>query len=199
MNKKVVSISEYISMFKPFYMSRDLASLTYTPSFYCIFNKKDSLTHFNKLMLKYTNLSDIKKTINLFDYSKDINQELKKENALITFTLDQEYKDDVNFYIEDVVPENDIYNINQFFFNLRDKCNGFALIVKEETFNKIFQLSLRTYSDFIFVDDYIKNIFENCGSKIASPYTFGVEFTFENKMLCFDKTTNWIEFKILKI
>lgn len=193
--KKKFLVSSYIQNFKPFYLSRNFNSFTYCPLTYCIFNKKESLIQYNKLMKKYFKLSNKKGT---FDFNSYNITDL--DNEYYTFTLDEEYKDQVNFFI-DISMYKDQHIIiesviSQFFLFIREKIKGLTFVIKEETFDKLFNISLRTYSDFIFIDSHITKLLDNCSQLIAASLNFNVDLEFNNNLLCIDRSTNWIEFKV---
>jgi hypothetical protein len=195
--KKDLLFCEYITNFKYFYLSRDLTQLTYNPVFYCIFNNKRSLVEYKKLMKKYFTINEKTETkeMHILDYSFE---DFEKKFYIIT--LEEEYKDECDLYIKtsDINESDIIIVLNEFFLKLREKVSGYTLILNEKTFEKFFNLSVRTYSDVVFLDSNVQSAFENFSKLFAAPINFQVNFKFENKFFCIDRTTNWTEFKVYK-
>ena len=200
-NKFKSYLSPYSNMYSMFYINRNLFEYNYSPIFYTITDKKDTVEivkmNLNKYLTK-DSLSEEKIDIDMYKIDEDLYNKFNKDKFYY-ITLDSCYKDESNIFIntEDISDINDdlFFILNLFLLNIKEKVKGYMLIIKDETYKKYFNLFIRSYFDLLFIDKYYKNFFDY--SILVIPTKFLVEIDFNNNILCIDRTNSNNEFKVI--
>jgi len=196
-NKKYVFLNNYSDYFKPFHIERNLSKLTSSPLFLSIIKHKNSFEIIKNKLKRYISIENsFSKEFNLLN---DNISSFSKDRFYI-LTLDEKHKKDSDYFINIPLDDPNINDkliiLNELLFKLREESKGFILFMNDKQFESLYKLSLRTYTDFIFIDDFYKSFFEQMIYIV--PLSFEVDIDFNKHILVFDKTTNWVSMKLIK-
>ena len=194
-------LSPYSNMYSMFYINRNLFEYNYSPIFYTITDSNDTVkivkNNLNKYLNEEKNKIDEKGVVDICisKIDEEIYNKFKKDKFYY-ITLDINYKEESDIYIDtEDINDDSFFILNLFFLNLREKVKGYMLIIKDETYKKYFNLFIRSYFDLLFIDKYYKNFFDY--SILVIPTKFLVEIDFNNNILCIDRTNTNNEFKVI--
>lgn len=193
-NLKDVHLSKFFNQITEFYFNRKFNNFTYCPVIVCLFDLEDNTNSINNFIENFQNkyFYFLKKPDSKFCFGLEKNDDFNKLSKDYFYTISFDDTITSNIIIDKNMPD---FVINQILLELKDRCGGIFIIFSNKYLELFFNTSARTYSDLIIFDKTYN--FLNEMNNLLSSIRLQANLKFKNNFLIFDKTTNWIDIKVI--